>query len=337
MTTRNRNTRTAPKTTAPKAPKASTAPKAPKAPKLPTLPPPAPINAGEALDRTTCLVLKRGSFGNRRKASTKTITVDADKALLGVTKTLLDSPELVEIAKLDSEVQTYISNICLPSLFKNGVWLVPLALTEEVDQELETFASRRRELVEAAKTVYPMRMAETAARLGTLSEMKDYPSAERFAATFYMEWSYVAFQTPSSLQEVSAGLFERERDKAAARMNTVAAACETAMLTGLQDLVAKMVERLTPDPETGKPRRFHASLVSNFTEFLRTVDMRNITSNEALTTLATNARALLTGVSADTLRTDDLVRQRVADGFSAIATTLTPIVATRSIAFDDEA
>src|SRR6476646_614492 len=93
--------------------------------------------------KTICLALRRGRFGNVKKASLASVEVDADKTLLRLSKQLLDSPELKAIQKLDSEVQGYLRGVAFSSLFKGGVYLIPLALVEQVEAKLQEFATRR--------------------------------------------------------------------------------------------------------------------------------------------------------------------------------------------------
>lgn len=298
---------------------------------------PTPIDAAHLTARTICLALRRGKFGNRRKANTGAITVESDKTLLSLSKQLLDSPELQAIGKLDSEVQGHLTDLCLPSMFRGGIWLLPLGLVEEVDAFLRDKQAAREALVNAAVTAYGQRMQETAARLDVLYDPRDYPSVERFQQCFYFEWQYITFDTPARLKAINPELFAIEREKAALKLQQVAEECQNAMRAGMASLVGKMVERLTPDAD-GKPKRFHKSLVGNFQEFLRTFEMRNITDDSELTRLVTQARHLLQGVDPDTLRSDEAIRNAVQTGFEQIQASLAPMVqtVTRAIDLDDE-
>ena len=64
---------------------------------------------GEDLARKTVFVkLHLGVLGNSRKVSSAQVEVDADKNLIRVSKTLLDSPELQAIRRLDGELRYYL-------------------------------------------------------------------------------------------------------------------------------------------------------------------------------------------------------------------------------------
>lgn len=288
--------------------------------------------------KTICLVVKKSKFGNSRRASTEAVTVEADKKLLSLTKCILDSPELVAIQRLDYEVRDWLKTLCLKSMFKGGVYLLPIGLVNEVDAKLHEFAGRRAQLVEAAVAAYPQRMQETSERLGVLENSGDYPSAAMFQAKFGFEWSYVTFDTPTRLKAINAAIFAAEQEKAQAKLTAVAAECESAMRAGLLDLIDKMVERLQPG-EDGKPKKFHASLVENMNEFLRTFELRNVTDDAKMAQVVAKARAVLNGVDPKTLRKDEALRNAVAGQFEALKGVVEQMVierGTREISFEDE-
>ncbi len=126
--------------------------------------------------KTVCLKVHFGLFGNSRKVSNSQVEVDADKQLIRVSKILLDSGELQAIKTLDGEVRRYLYDTCLP--FESGIQLVPLPQIETVDQKLREYAQKRLELVEAFVDAYPRLCEQAAARLRTLYNPNDYPPVD---------------------------------------------------------------------------------------------------------------------------------------------------------------
>lgn len=288
--------------------------------------------------KTICLALHRGKFGNRKQASMADIEVDADKSLLRMAKQLLDSKELQDIQRLDSEVASYLKRVAFPSQFKGGVYLIPVSMVTDIEGALQNFRTRREALIDVAVQMYPTRVEDTAARLGMVYNPRDYPSTDRFRACFTFDWQYVTFETPSRLKAISAQLFETERAKAEARLSAVADECRDAMRSGLATMIDRLVERLTP-AEDGKKKVFTSTAVTNINEFLSTFELRNVTDDAELGALVEKARGIMTGIDVKTLRSDDLIRQGVAEKLTTLANALEPMTidrGTRAISFADE-
>ena len=124
-----------------------------------------PINL---TDTSVMLVLRIGRLGNRRKVPTALVTVDADPDAVHVGKELLESPELKAIQSEDDEIRRWIYGRSLPSFgtLRDGVYRVPLALVDDVDEELEAFRQRRQVLIDKFLERYPAMVNEAVARLG---------------------------------------------------------------------------------------------------------------------------------------------------------------------------
>src|SRR6266567_4657562 len=105
---------------------------------------------GEDLARKTVFVkLHLGLLGNTRKVSSAQVEVDADKNSIHISKSLLDSPELEAVRRLDGEIRRYLYSICLP--FEPGIHLLPIGLIEPADDKLNEFRAKLKEQVERAR------------------------------------------------------------------------------------------------------------------------------------------------------------------------------------------
>lgn len=311
------------------------------------------ISSGELVAaKTICLALKVGSFGNTKQASLAGVQWDVnqgaadddpsshqpDKTLLRLSKTLLDSPELTAVKKADRELAVAIRTMAFSSLFKGGVYMLPLAMVPTAEELLKGAIARRAVLVEAACAAYQTRIDETAERLGVTFNAADYPSPERFRACFYLEYSYVTFETPSRLKAVSAALFQAETEKARVRLESVAEECQQTMRAGLLSLVDHLAERLTPSDD-GKAKRLSNSTIGNLNDFLATFELRNVTDDAQLGDIVAKARQVMQGLDHKSLKSDDLIRQKVVAELSALTAALDPLIVekgTRSISFEDE-
>lgn len=288
--------------------------------------------------KTVCLSVKGGLFGNSKQASLAGIEVDSDKTLLRLSKQLLASPELQAVSLHDGATGRILRSIGFPSMFRSGIYLISVAEVESTEAMLQDRATERAALVKAAVDSYPQRLKETIARLKDMSNLSDYPSQDRFAEFFYFEWSWIVWDTPTRLKAISADLFERERQKAQDSLAGVAEQCRQAMRAGLAKLVDHLTDRITPGDD-GKPKRLDSRVIKNLNEFLTTFSLKDVTDDTALATLVEKARLVMEGVDTSVLKSDELIRTRVAAELTELSTALEPLIidkGTRAISFDEE-
>lgn len=295
--------------------------------------------ATDITERAVSLAVRVRRFGNVRKLSTEAVEVDADKAMLGAHKKLVDSPELKAVAKLDSQILEFVYSRSLPSLFKQGVYLVPIALVEELDARLEAFGTQRTDLVDAFCRAYPRLIEEAAGRLRAVFASGDYPPVEVIRQSFSLSWQYVNLGVPGSLQGVSRELFRKEQLKAQEQWEETLTEVRTLLRVQMQELVGRIAERLTGTGPDGKPRIFRDSMVSNLTDFLGVFDARNLSDDQELRQVVDLARRLITGVEPDTLRQSQTFRQIIGSGFTTLKEQLDGMMVDRParlISFSDD-
>jgi hypothetical protein len=297
-----------------------------------------PLPALNITDKTCAISIDFGAIGNSRKVSTTEVEVDADKSMLRVNKTLLDSVELKAIGTHDSEVRASVLALSLPSLFKSGVYLVPIAAIEKVEGILESAKAKRLELIDAFLKAYKARKAEAETRLKGLFNATDYPSPARVRECFVFEWRWVSFSTPAKLKEISVDFFKQEQEKAAAKWQQATDEITLLLRSNLKDLVDHMVERLTPGDDL-RPKRFHATTVTNLQEFLANFAIRNVTDDAQLDMIVKSAQQLLSGVDTKLLKTNEAVRDSTKSGFELVKQCLDTLVTeagSRKIVFESD-
>ncbi len=279
-------------------------------------------------DRAIILSLTMSCLGTRRKVSTTSIETDADKALLHVSKDILDSPELAAIHHLDGSIRKYLKTRGLPSPLKHGCYLLPIDLIEPVEQRLSELFAERETAVGAFMTAYPAKIEDVQRRLGPLFDTTDYPPVGELRAAFEASFQYLTFGAPTALQGVSRTLYEREKDKAIQRIAAVEDEITQVLRFSLKELVDHMVDRLQPTSD-GKPKVFRNTLISNLTEFLDTFKARNLTNDQDLEALTHQARAILAGADAETLRSSADTRAHVHQQMATVKHALDALVITK--------
>lgn len=283
-----------------------------------------PMNAAQPglAERAVCISVRAGRLGNRKKLDADEIQVDADPDAVSASKELLDSDEWKAVKNLDSDVARYLKRKCLPSMFREGVWLVPVPMIETIDLQLSEYAQRRADLVEAFVAAYPGKVAEARGRLRGLYRDSDYPTVDRVRRAFTFTWQYVALGVPGQLSEISTAMLEREREKAERQWSEAQTEIQKVLRAAMQELVDHMVDRLKPDPKTGKPKVFAGSTIDKLSEFLADFKFRNITNDAQLEGLVARAKELLSGRTAEDIRTSEALRGSVASGLASIKSSL---------------
>src|SRR6185437_4238201 len=297
----------------------------------------------EMMVRTVALALTFSGIGNRKKVASNRVEIkeaesQPDPDFISTSKKLLDAPELKAISKLDTQIREYVDAKSVPSMMKRGVYLMKTENVVEVSAKLEEFAVRRRDLVEKLSAALNTRIEESQKRLGDLFCLSEYPTSEYIQATFQLRWQYVSFRTPVSLKQISEDVYEREREKTEKEWAEAREVIQQTLRSGMADMISHLVEKLKPG-EDGKAKTFKASSVSKFKDFLATFDERNIANDEELKKIVDQARGVLDGVDAKTLRSEELTREFTRSRFETIKQSLDEMIVkkpTRAITFDEE-
>lgn len=288
------------------------------------------------LQRSVLFNVTVGKFGNTKKVNSGLVEVDADKSLIQVNKSLLDSPEAKAINSLDSDIRQYLYSRSLPSPFRNGLYMMPIALVSEVEEQMGNFQTRRLALVDQFISAYDERVADARDRLRSTFNPSDYPPMDVVRRQFTLDWAYLSLTAPANLPP---SLFQREQEKIASQWQDALSEARGVLRTAMAEMVKHAAERLSGGQD-GKPKVFRNTLLENLNDFLGTFDARNLTDDGELSAMVAKAKQLVEGVDPDTLRKDETVRERVAAGFQEIESQLNGMMVSkpkRAFFQDDEA
>jgi hypothetical protein len=287
-----------------------------------------PITTGpqiglDVFSKAICLSVEIGCLGSTRKVPNSKIEVDADTTLIHVSKSLYKSEEFQAIKQFQASIRQRLYRVTLrPEIFRSGIYVLPLKLVEDTDQQLVEDQKTLAELVEKFCARYDEITALDAERLRSVSDDRDKPSLSKVRNSFYLTWSYIKFGVPDNLPEV---LKMREAEKAAQQVTEAAEQMQQLLRAEMLDLVSHMADRLDSNKD-GKPKIFRDSLVGNVKGFLELFEARNLTNDAALADLCSKAKQLLDGVDPQTLRDKEAIRDNVRKGFEAIKTQLDTLV-----------
>tara|TARA_R110000824_G_scaffold8899_1_gene40343 strand:- start:5325 stop:6266 length:942 start_codon:yes stop_codon:yes gene_type:complete len=295
-------------------------------------------NTAPIFQKAVGFAVETKRLGTRRKVSSSDIQTDADRDLVHVSKSILDSPELKRVERLDGEIRRYLSTICLPSNFKSGIYLLPISLVEKADAEFGAFKVQREALVEHFVEAYESRRLEAQGRLASLFDATDYPRPEVVRDAFSLDTQYVTFDTPASLKGIKGEIFKREREKADAMWKDALEECRKLLRATMHELVGHIGERLTPK-DGGKKKSFHGSMLTKLDSFMTSFEDRNIANDSELSALVKKAKTVMYGIDAEVLRKEEGVRDAFKEQMDELKGTLDSMVIdkpTRAFAADGE-
>lgn len=298
----------------------------------------------EIVGNYTMIVLTIHGIGNRRKVDTgliqfkdESVEEEADKTWFGVSKKLLESPELREINYIAAKCREYVEMRSLPSLIKKGIHIQN---RETVSLTIEKIKEANAEIQKKAvvlKDAYPRLMAEAQGRLKKRFNPKDYPSVEELKERFYISYQLLEIKAPEP-EKLEAKVFREEKAKWEKVWTEAAKNAEQLLCAGLTEQLQSLIDKLTPGAD-GKKKQIRDSALDNINEFLATFNPRNMQNNAQLNALAERAKQMIKGMDPEVLRQSKNAREYVATGFQQIQKALEPMVINkprRRITFEDE-
>jgi len=238
---------------------------------------------------------------------------------LTATKKLVDPESLKPICKIGNAARTYLSSVSLPFPIQ-GMVFAPKEMISRVDTRLEEFRTEFNSAVGTFTREYAS-LRETAMKyLGDLFDEIDYPQdvEKRFSFT----WRFITLDVPNGKPGIlSPEIYDREKDKFIQTMEEARAMA----IESLREEFAIMVERITErftNPGGGKPKVFKNATVESFYGFFETFKERNIFRDEQLSELVEKAQAVLGRASADSIRTNERLKEAVRQGMAEIETAM---------------
>ena len=249
------------------------------------------------------------------------INTEADACYISVSKRILDCPEYNAIRAADQRLKKYLSQRCLPSNLKRGMYLLPTTLVAEVDAHLEILFAERDQLVDKFVAAYEQDKETAKQKLRGLYREEDYPEVSDIKDGFRVEVRYMTMGVPSALKKIKAEIFHREAEKARRTLEDDAVVIRQALRQSMADLCDRMVHCLGYE-DNGSKKKFTKSVSHDVRDFLDTFVHRDLTGDTILSDLVGKAKGLLDGVDDKDLKTDEDTRDRMRYAFEQLAAKL---------------
>ncbi len=298
-------------------------------------------------EQTVCIDLAISFPGTHRKVAAERVNkTDAEDQRLSVRKKVLDSKKLTAVHHAMMVARSFMKSVALPiGIYRGGLYPISMARLVDVPEQLDKF----RDTYDAAVTAFldeyaPADGSESElikadrAALKSLFETSDYPSRAKMKEHFSFEYYIIAqATTPEVLKAISPAMFSKEKKRTEDRLKAAADELVAGLRVRFRDLVAHMVDRLTPNA-TGDRKRFHSANVEKLSEFLKNLAGDNVLGDAEISTLADRASKMLDGLDTEALRKDGDYQQQVLNDFDGLKTQLDALAADggRSFDFGDE-
>jgi hypothetical protein len=203
----------------------------------------------------------------------------------------------------------------MPSFLKDGIYIVKLEEVGNFEVELARIRDELNDkLVPAFIEVYPSQVIESREALGIQFNEVDYPQPEALRASFKIQWNWISFSVPDKLPE---GVRQQEIEKLQKSYQDAQTEIIASLRAGFGEMVKRIIERLKPDP-SGKKKIIKDSFIENFDNFVNTFQAKNLMDDTELADTVGKAKALLEGISAESLRDSANLRESIKDDFETI-------------------
>ena len=238
-------------------------------------------------------------------------------------KKLVDPGALKPIGKIANKARSYLAGVSLPFPIQ-GMVFVPKEMISRVDKRLQFFKDEFDLGVNKFVSEYNELRGIAKVYLGDLFSELDYPVDVR--SKFAFAWRFVILDVPDgNVGLLSPEVYQREKEKF---IQTMEEARQMA-IQSLREEFACMVERITERFYTGpdgKPKVFKNATVNSFYEYFENFKERNIFRDEELAELVARAQEILSETSADDIRSDEQLKDRIRSGMQEVEQAMSEIL-----------
>ena len=264
-----------------------------------------------------CLVqLSISQWGATRKIDEKKLAqMVSSPEWVRASKKLVDPEALKPIAKIANKARGYLAGISLPFPI-HGMLFIPKDLITKVDGKLASYKERFDLAVDGFIGDYEeLRHLARMYRGDLFSEM-DYPVDVR--SKFAFSWRFIGLDVPNgTIGLLSPEVYEREKEKFVRTMEEARGLAVHSLREEFAGMVERITERFANGPD-GKAKVFKNATVNGFYEFFETFKERNIFRDEQLAELVERARGIFGGKTAEGMRSDLAVKERVRIGMAEV-------------------
>jgi hypothetical protein len=251
-----------------------------------------------------------------------------DSRRLSVSKAIISAPELTSLMMHRRRFIKRLREFTLPGgllTLAGGQYLVPVTFVARVKGMVDEYAEVREELLTKFEERYPDIVLDAQKKLGPLFEEEDYPEFSVIKDACSVHYRFVPNTAPEFLKSVDPELYESEDARVLDACRFTAAKIEFANRWKFLKQVEHIYDRLGAD-EQGNLKQLHSSVIDTFKEFLANFKVYNITDDDSLEGLITDAVNILGNNTASSIRDNGELRDKLHDGFKSLASAASKLI-----------
>ena len=238
-------------------------------------------------------------------------------------KKLVDYDALKPIKKVANMTRSYLSGVSLPFPI-HGMVFLPKEMISQVDGKLNEFKEDFNKAVDLFIRRYDDLREMAMVYLGDLFNETDYPMDIR--SKFSFVWRFVILDVPNGNTAILAPeVYTREKEKFVQTMEQARELAIQSLREEFGDMIERITERFTTGPD-GKPKVFKNGTVNNFYEYFETFKERNIFKDDELAKLVERAQAVLGGRTAESIRSDEGLKEKIRNDMHFVEQAMTDIL-----------
>lgn len=221
-------------------------------------------------------------------------------------KYLIDPELLAPVRLVAGRARKLLQKHALPFPVPS-VHLIPKESLDTVDAQLSDLKTAFQAEVVNFENQYVDARRQAREILGELFDDADYPVdiLPRFGFT----WRFLAVEVPGKSTLLSPEIYAREKQKFQDMMAETRELAQTALREEFAQVVESLSRRLTADG--GRPRMLTPKMFERMSEFLDSLDARNIFEDERLRDLMVQARQLIGSAASGDPGDNAFIRRRV--------------------------
>jgi len=295
-------------------------------------------------DQTAAVSFRSHKFGVRRKLDQATCAqaakpFAADPATLTASKSILDTraEAFRQVTDVIRRARRYWKSMTVFYPMR-GIRLIRRDQLESFNAQMVQFRDELNRNIDDLLSAYKQMKLEARQKLGQLYASKDYPDPDTLGDEFQIVWGFPNIDPPNYLKELNPALYAQEQARIAARFEEAVAQAEQAVAAELQELVAHLVTKLTPN-EDGKRKTLNEKALKGLADFVQKFRQISIHSSPELEAMVKQVDGIAKGLDLKDLKANPEHQQSLFNDVSMIKDTLDTMLIDapdRKIDLDDD-